>query len=67
MSERVFEGLLTEKEAAEFLGIKPATLHFWRKTAARRGPSFIKIGWLVRYRLADLETYLKERTVQSTA
>lgn len=54
--------LLTCREAAEFLGVPEGTLAQWR--SQRRGPSFVKLeGRLVRYRLADLESYLSGRVV----
>jgi predicted DNA-binding transcriptional regulator AlpA len=60
--------LLTEGDVAQFLRISPETLRYWRKTAQRRGPPFVKIERrLVRYRLADLEAYLKGRTARRSA
>lgn len=50
--------LLTVKEAAAILGVKPGTVYLW----AERGelPSY-KIGALRRFRLADLDRYLEAR------
>jgi excisionase family DNA binding protein len=48
--------LLTEEEVAEQLHVSVASLRRWR--LERRGPQFIKIGSLVRYRPEDLETWL---------
>ena len=59
--------LLTSKQAAAVLGIKPRTLQGWRKrsgTPRATGPSFIKAGRFIRYRLGDLQGWLREFTVQ---
>jgi predicted DNA-binding transcriptional regulator AlpA len=65
MSPHLGDVLLREGEAAEFLRVSPATLRYWRRRAQRRGPSWIKIERRpVRYRLADLQAYLEERTVR---
>ncbi len=53
--------LLDEKQTAEFLGVAPGTLSVWR-SAGRYNIPFIKVGHLVRYRRADLETWLESRT-----
>ena len=47
---------LTEEEVAEQLHVSVASLRRWR--LARRGPQFIKVGSLVRYRPEDLESWL---------
>lgn len=53
--------LLTEQEAAEFLGIKPATLAVWR--AVKRYPlPYVKIGSRVRYRKSALQAFADSRT-----
>jgi hypothetical protein len=46
--------LLTEEQVAEQLHVSVASLRRWR--LERRGPQFIKVGSLVRYRPEDLET-----------
>lgn len=48
----------SEKETAAILGVKPATLQSWRW--ARRGPAYVKVGRLIRYRAADLAEYLEK-------
>lgn len=48
--------LLTEEEVANRLHVSLASIRRWR--LERRGPQFIKIGSLVRYRPEDLETWL---------
>jgi excisionase family DNA binding protein len=48
--------LLTPAEVAERLGISTATLATWRCT--KRYPlSYVKVGRLVRYRIADLDAF----------
>lgn len=53
--------LLTEQEAAEFLGIKPATLAVWRATKRYPLP-YVKVGSRVRYRRSALQTFADSRT-----
>ena len=47
--------LLNEREAAQFLTLKVATLRRWRWSGS--GPAFIKLGGAVRYDPADLESF----------
>lgn len=56
-------GLLTEKEAAAYLVVAVKTLQNWRSLC--KGPSFKKIGRLVRYSTADLVAYAEKTTVQA--
>jgi predicted DNA-binding transcriptional regulator AlpA len=53
--------LLTEQQTAELLGVAPGTLTDWR--GSERGPRYIKVGHLVRYRRSDVEQWLTERTI----
>ena len=46
--------LLTNEQAAAYLGISPGTLEIWRCTKRYHLP-FIKVGRLVRYRKSELE------------
>jgi excisionase family DNA binding protein len=48
--------LLTEEEVAKRLHVSLASIRRWR--VERRGPQFIKVGSLVRYRPEDLESWL---------
>jgi excisionase family DNA binding protein len=58
--------LLTREQAATLLGVKSQTLAVWA-TAHRYNLPFIKIGRnKVRYRLADLEKWMADRTVTGT-
>ena len=53
--------LLDEQQAAIILQITPGTLSVWRSNGRYKLP-FIKVGRKVRYRRADLETWLEART-----
>lgn len=55
--------LLSRKQAATFLGLKENTLAVWRTTKKVNLP-LIKIGGLVKYRLEDLENFLKKQTIE---
>jgi len=57
--------LKTPAQAAEFLGVKEQTLATWRCTGRYNLP-FIRVGRNGRYRLADLERWIAERTAVST-
>ena len=48
--------LLTEDEVARQLRVSVASLRRWR--LERRGPQFIKVGSLVRYRPEEIEAWL---------
>jgi excisionase family DNA binding protein len=57
--------LLTEAEAAEFLGLEPKTLAIWRSTKRYPLP-YIKVGRLVRYQRSDLLAFLESRRIRGT-
>jgi hypothetical protein len=53
------ETLLSTREAAAFLGVRPRTLEHWRLVGG--GPPFVRVGRrLVRYRLGALRAFLGE-------
>lgn len=55
------KGLLSEKEAATFLGISQRTLSKWRQDG--KGPTFQRLSRrLIRYRQEDLERFLEANT-----
>lgn len=54
----------TTKQAAEFLQVKETTLEQWRWNG--KGPRFCRLGRCIRYRKADLETFVNERVFGST-
>ena len=53
--------LLNETEVAKKLRVSLACLRRWR--LEKRGPTFIKIGQLVRYQPEDLDTWLRSLPV----
>ena len=57
--------LITETEAADFLGLQPVTLRRWRW--AGKGPRFLKIGGAVRYERATLEEFVSASVRRSTS
>ncbi len=54
--------LLTRKEAAAYLGLAERTLAIWACTGRYR-LTYIKVGRLVKYRKADLDAFLNNRTI----
>lgn len=61
--------LLTSMEAAAYLKIQPQTLRRWRCSGS--GPIYVRLGSSQRskvvYRLADLDTWLSERSYSHTS
>jgi excisionase family DNA binding protein len=51
--------LLSNDEAAEYLGIKPNTLTIWRTTKRFEIP-YIQIGRKIKYKKSDLDKFLNE-------
>ncbi|WP_411705422.1 helix-turn-helix domain-containing protein [Edaphovirga cremea] len=56
---------LTDRQAAQALGVKPSTLAVWRSTGRYRLP-YTKVGRLVRYRVHDLAVFLANRVIHHT-
>ena len=54
--------LVDEVGAAEFLGMRPQTLGMWRHKGT--GPTYIKVGNAVRYKMSALAEYLEQQTVE---
>lgn len=52
--------LIDEPALAAKLGVSRSTLQSWRY--AGRGPRFIKLGRMVRYRVADIDEFLRANT-----
>ncbi len=56
---------LTEKDVAKQINVSLATLRRWR--LERRGPRFVKVCALVRYRPEDLEQWMAALPTGGTA
>ncbi|HKY96352.1 MAG TPA: helix-turn-helix domain-containing protein [Gemmatimonadaceae bacterium] len=65
MSDNPTTKLLTTRELASMLGLKPRTVDTWRVTG--EGPPFVRIGRVVRYRQSDIETFLAGQLRRSTS
>lgn len=61
----MFSDLLTEAEVAKKLHVSLACLRRWR--LEKRGPQFVKIGQLVRYRPDELENWLRSLPIGGAA
>lgn len=57
--------LLNEHEVASSCSISVLTLRKWR--SQKRGPQFVKIGALVRYRPEDVDAWIAEQKAQQDA
>lgn len=57
--------ILTTKEAASYVRLSTPTLERFRLTGA--GPRYCKLGRSVRYRRADLDSWLANRLLHSTS
>ena len=57
--------LLKEREAAQFLTLKVATLRRWRWYG--RGPRYLKLGGAIRYELAEIEAFKEASRRASTS
>lgn len=57
--------LIDEAMVAKQLDCEVKTLQAWRCRGV--GPSFVKIGRLVRYRQSDVQAWIASRTVRSTS
>lgn len=55
--------LLPPFEAAEQLGVPVTTLADWR--FRKKGPTFVKVGRLVRYDQADLDAWIEAQKVEA--
>lgn len=53
--------VMNDVEAAEVLDMAPTTLRKWRTNG--QGPSYLKLGKNVRYRMEDLTAYLQKQMV----
>jgi len=53
--------LMNTKEAAEYLGLSAYTLRNWRQLS--RGPRWVAVGRLPKYRPVDLDCFIEENIV----
>lgn len=60
MSPNTAERLWSVADLAEYLGVPIMTVYHWRSSGY--GPKGTKIGRYVRYRPADIESWLDEQT-----
>ncbi len=57
--------LLSTDDAAQLLGLSPATLNTWRSKRGRisrdgmNGPQFMRMGRTIRYRRSDLNVWIE--------
>lgn len=56
---------LTTKQAAALLALHPDTLRRYRRDGG--GPPFARVGRVVRYKLAELDAWMAQRSATSTA
>ena len=56
--------LLNEKQAAERLNCSVSALRRWR--LEMKGPEYVKLGRLVRYRQAGIEKFIEENAQRQT-
>jgi excisionase family DNA binding protein len=60
------QNTLTSRQAAKYVGVSDAALRLWRSEG--RGPRFFRAGEkLIRYRRADLDSWIESRLSQSGA
>jgi excisionase family DNA binding protein len=56
---------LFDKDAAEYIGVATSTLAKWRITG--EGPKYARVGKRVLYLREDLDAWMKDQRVSSTA
>ena len=59
-------GLLSRREAAQYLGVAEHTLAVWHSTQRHSLP-IIKVGRLVKYRRSDLDAFITSNQVGGPA
>ena len=58
------DALLMEAHAARFLSMSDRTLQAWRVRGI--GPSYIRVGRSIRYRMSDLLKWIEENLVSTS-
>ena len=61
-NQNMADRLMTVEEVAEYLRVKPSTVYKWAKEG--KIPA-AKVGWLWRFEREQIETWLRERTLES--
>jgi excisionase family DNA binding protein len=59
------DSILSEKEAAAYLGVSLSTIRRWRR--GKLGPAFFKFGDILRYRRSALDEFVAKNTVSPLA
>jgi predicted DNA-binding transcriptional regulator AlpA len=54
------DDLLDTRHLAAWLGMQPNTLEIWRRTNPRKGPPYIKLGRMVRYKRSAVLAWLAQ-------
>jgi len=54
---------LREREVAEYMGIKVATLRAWRLRRSKIGPPFTRLGRMILYSVAELEKHMAAHVI----
>lgn len=60
------DALISRETAANYLGVKPATLACWASTKRYPIP-MIKVGRSVKYRKSDLDAFINHNTIKEAA
>jgi excisionase family DNA binding protein len=55
--------LLSLRQLADYLGIAPSSIHYWRQQG--KGPRGFRIGKQLRFRAADVDAWLQEQEERS--
>ena len=61
INHSTFERLLKDREVAAMVGVSVATVRRWR--LLRRGPQYLKIGVLIRYRQESVRQWLDAQPI----
>ena len=64
INDGAFECLLNDHEVATMVGVSVATVRRWR--LLRRGPQYLKIGVLIRYRPESVRRWLDAQPIGGT-
>jgi excisionase family DNA binding protein len=62
---KLWDRLLTRRDAARLLNLKKSTLEAWATRGG--GPAYVKLGRAVRYRESDLVKFVESQLRQNTS